>query len=141
MCNNENVRQFKSDKEWFRHKIKEVWVCDVPRPVANVTELNLSKNEITADCPTGDSIKSDDDYFKIKIQTKGESADPTDVMTYFYTVSGGKIIGNGANVIWDLSGVKPGTYTITAGVDNGCGDCGEKKTQEVIIKKSSCPQK
>lgn len=143
LCNNENVRQFKSDKEWFRHKIKEVWVCYLPRPFANVVELNLSKNEITEDCPAGDlsNIKSDDDYFKIQIETKGESSDPTDVLTYNYTVSGGRIIGNGAKVTWDLNGVKPGKYTIIAGVDNGCGVCGETKTQEVIIKEPSCQPK
>jgi len=143
LCNNENVRQVKSDKEWFRNKIKEVWVCYLPRPIANVAEINLSKNEIIADCPTEGSLetKSSDDYFKIKIKTTGESSDPTDVLTYFYTVSGGKIVGNGANVTWDLTGLKPGTYTITAGVDNGCGDCGEKKTEEVIVKEPFCSQK
>jgi hypothetical protein len=31
-----------------------------------------------------------------------------------YTVSAGKIVGEGANVIWDLTGVEPGQYTVTA---------------------------
>ena len=58
-------------------------------------------------------------------------------LLYSYTVSGGKIIGQGQKVIWDLSGVAPGTYTITAGVDDGCGICGETKSMEVIVKE--CP--
>ena len=38
-------------------------------------------------------------------------------MTYYYTVSGGRIIGQGANVLWDFSEEKrSGKYTITASV-------------------------
>ena len=36
-----------------------------------------------------------------------------------------------------MSGVRPGSYTITAGVDDGCGICGETKTQTVEVKE--CP--
>ncbi len=139
LCSNENVRQFKSDKEWFRNKIKEVWICYLPRPFANLTELTLSKNEITAYCITKDSPKGEicSEDAEIEIAAKGESTNPTDVLTYNYTVSGGKIIGTGANVTWDLTGVKPGKYTITAGVDNGCGVCGTTKTE--IVKVKDCP--
>lgn len=48
-------------------------------------------------------------------------------------MTGGKIVGQGPNVIWDLSGVEPGTYTITAGVDDGCGVCGKTKTMEIKV--------
>lgn len=58
-------------------------------------------------------------------------------MIYDYKVSGGKIIGQGANVVWDLSGVKPGTYTITAAVDDGCGLCGKSIIRTVVVKE--CP--
>ena len=34
---------------------------------------------------------------------------------------------------WDLSDVVPGQYTITAGVDDGCGICGKTKTKEVTV--------
>jgi hypothetical protein len=34
--------------------------------------------------------------------------------TQRYIVTAGKIMGEGSDVIWDLSGVKPGTYQITA---------------------------
>jgi len=55
------------------------------------------------------------------------------VLTYNYTVSGGRIVGTGANVQWDLSGATPGTYTITTGVDDGCGVCGKTDTQTITI--------
>jgi hypothetical protein len=57
-----------------------------------------------------------------------------DELIYSYTVSGGKIIGTGAKVVWDLRGVKPGVYTITAAVDDGCGLCGVPKTKSIIVK-------
>jgi hypothetical protein len=141
LCDVESVKKYYESNRWFtdklRYRIKEPWWDQF----ANVTELILSKNEITADCPAQDSseTKRDDDYFKISIETKAESNDPTDVLTYNYLVSGGKIIGQGAkNVIWDLSGVKPGSYSITAGVDNGCGACGATKTVTVVVKEPDC---
>ena len=56
---------------------------------------------------------------------------------YNYTVTGGKINGTGANVIWDLTGVELGGYTITAGTDDGCGVCGETKSQKILVKENS----
>ena len=60
-----------------------------------------------------------------------------DVLTYNYTVSGGRIVGTGAAVQWDLSGLQPGSYTITAGVDDGCGLCGQTRTETVRV--VTCP--
>jgi hypothetical protein len=56
------------------------------------------------------------------------------VLTYNYIVSGGRIIGSGAKVFWDLRAVKPGTYTIMAAVDDGCGFCGKTITKIVTVK-------
>ena len=61
-----------------------------------------------------------------------------DVLTYNYTVSGGRIVGTGANVSWDLSGLCPGTYTIVAGVDDGCGLCGKTQTKTVNVVQCDC---
>lgn len=144
LCNNEKVKKFYSSKKWYRGKLKERWYISHPRPTANIVDLILSKEEITVDCETAvpeNQQKCGNDV-QIVVEAKGESPDPTDVLTYNYTVSGGKIIGTGANVTWDLSNVKPGTYTITAGVDNGCGVCGTTKTETVIVKECpDCKQK
>ena len=102
---------------------------------ANVTNLLLSQNEIIATCPK-DSKSCSDKSRTVEIST--EAVDPeNDVLTYNYTVSGGKIIGTGAKVVWDLSGAAPGTYTITAGVDDSCGVCGQ--TQTKTVKVVECP--
>lgn len=117
-------------------------------PVANVENLILSETEISINKTQS-------------IQVHTIAKDPeNDVLVYSYVVSGGKIVTidgtdtnkisvrtennitfytarnyeDGAKVIWDLSGVKPGTYTITAAVDDGCGFCGKTMTKTVIVK-------
>jgi outer membrane protein OmpA-like peptidoglycan-associated protein len=42
-------------------------------------------------------------------------------LTYSYTASGGTVEGNGPEARWNPSGVNPGSYTITAKVDDGKG--------------------
>lgn len=138
LCNNKKLRKLNSTRDWFRNKTKERRYIPEPMTFADVVELTLSKIEITAICadvlPQSEGCSDD---LKLSVETKPESADPTDVLIYNYMVSGGKIIGTGANVTWDLTGVKPGTYTITAGVDNGCGVCGKTMTKTVVVK--DCP--
>ncbi|HVE58026.1 MAG TPA: hypothetical protein VNB22_14440, partial [Pyrinomonadaceae bacterium] len=130
---------FSSNKEWLINKLRDRPFFYTGRPFANVDELVLSKYEITAYCINEQTSKAEVCALdsEIEIAAKGESSDPTDVLTYNYTVSGGKITGTGTNVTWNLTGVKPGKYTITAGVDNGCGVCGTTKTETVEVK--DCP--
>ena len=101
----------------------------------NVTNVLLNQTEVFATCSINSSSCSDKNQL-IEIST--EAADPEgDVLTYSYALAGGKIIGQGSKVVWDLSGVSPGTYTITVGVDDGCGVCGKTVTKE--IKVIECP--
>ncbi|MBV9242021.1 MAG: hypothetical protein JO314_08430, partial [Acidobacteria bacterium] len=100
---------------------------------ANVDSVTLSQSTITIPCPPGTvSDAGCSDNSSISVST--HATDPeNDVLTYNYTVSGGRVVGSGANVTWDLSGARPGTYTFTAGVDDGCGVCGATKTQTVTV--------
>lgn len=112
----------------------------INRP-ADVTGVVLSDTEIRGGgCPPGQrpvAGQTCDDSTSISVTTT--AVDPeNDVLTYNYTVSGGRIVGTGANVTWDLSGVAPGTYTITAGVDDGCGLCGKTQTQTVTVVACQC---
>ena len=106
---------------------------------ANVTAVTLGSTTITLPCPPGQVSRSGqcpDNNFTTTVSTT--AVDPeNDVLTYSYTVSAGRIVGQGANVTWDLSGVRAGTYTITAGVDDGCGICGQTQTQTITV--VDCP--
>jgi hypothetical protein len=115
---------------------------------ANVTNVTVSEATVWLPCPPetrSTSGKCADD-FSVNVATT--AVDPeNDVLTYNYTVNGGRIVGQGANVTWDLSGARPGTYTITAGVDDGCGICGQTQTRTIEVRECddcvrvcSCPQ-
>lgn len=139
LCDNEKAKKFASDENWFGADELESSV-DESGP-ADVTDLVLSAEEIIADCADKTENKNRSEKVN-KISVKTVAVDPeNDVVTYNYTVSGGKIVGQGANVVWDLTGVQPATYTITAGVDDGCGVCGQTKTQTVVVKECPNPKR
>ena len=110
--------------------------ADIVNQPANVTALTLDKTEVVLPCPAGQTSTSCSDNQSVNVATT--AVDPeNDVLTYQYTVSGGRITGQGANVSWDLTGVRPGTYTITSAVDDGCGFCGTPKTTTINV--VDCP--
>lgn len=117
-----------NDLVQFENRIDDIantdqWTSEFGWGVGSVVDLLLSDNELAY-------LSSNK-----QIRVKTVAADPeNDVLTYNYTVSGGKIIGIGAEVIWDLSNALIGRYTITAGVDDGCGICGATKTKTVTAK-------
>lgn len=106
----------------------------------DVTAVELSKNVVTLPCPPGFRPKEGQTGCgEQTVDIRTTAVDPeNDVLTYNYTVSGGRIVGQGANVTWDLSGVRPGTYTVTVGVDDGCGVCGKTMTKTIEVKECDC---
>ena len=99
----------------------------------NVTDLVLDKTEIRlADMPLAESSGDVSAAMLINVATNAHDAE-NDVLDYYYVVSAGRIVGSGSNVQWDLSGVGPGTYTITAKVDDSCGVCGSTKTKLIKV--------
>ncbi len=115
-------------------------LVDIENKFANVTALTLSESTINLPCDPGSVPRPGTtckDGSTVSVTTT--AVDPeNDVLTYNYTVSGGRIVGTGANVTWDLSGLSEGTYTITAGVDDGCGLCGKTETRTVTVAKCDC---
>jgi hypothetical protein len=109
---------------------------------AFVVDMNLDRVEVLQNCGNGAS-----DAQRIRVSTTIDNR-YADVLTYHYAVSGGRVVdasanedkkrfwfpeGKGETAIWDLSDAEPGTYTITAGVDDGCGICGKTVTKEVSV--------
>ena len=112
----------------------------VPNRFADVTNILLSETRVTIPCAEGtraaEGANCTDD---MSVNVTTTAVDPeNDVLTYTYTVSGGRIVGQGANVQWDLTGAAPGTYTIVAGVDDGCGVCGKTQTTSIIVENCNC---
>lgn len=122
-----------------RRDKRQAEIVNIP---ANVTALALGRTTITLPCPAGLVPRAGQtcgDDVTTTVATTAVDAE-NDVLTYNYTVSGGRIVGQGANVSWDLTGVRPGTYTITAGVDDGCGLCGQTQTQTITVVECACEQ-
>ncbi|MEO7540082.1 MAG: hypothetical protein ABIV21_08635, partial [Pyrinomonadaceae bacterium] len=105
---------------------------------ASVNSVTISDTNITLPCPPGFRSTSGACNDSRTVSVTTSASDPeNDVLTYNYTVSGGRIVGTGANVQWDLGTATPGTYTITTGVDDGCGVCGKTDTQTITV--AECP--
>lgn len=101
-------------------------------------KIELNRKEIIIPCEPGYlPMKGTvcDDAKSITVRTI-VSSPRNDKLSYKYKISGGQIIGKGEAVIWDLSNARPGTYTITAVVDDG-GKTNE--ITETIIVNNCCP--
>ncbi len=85
-------------------------------PVVNSFTANPSAVVV---CPT-DASRAVPANSQVQLTTNASDPDG-DTLLYTYSVTGGRIVGEGPNVSWDLSGVQPGTYTSTVEVDDGCG--------------------
>ena len=118
LCKNESTRKFFLSNKWRRYPEEKHAIVDF-NSFAHVTDLSLT------------AIENEERKFRVRVSAKDAE---NDVLTYVYGVSGGTILGSGADVVWDLSSAAPGTYTITAGVDDGCGICGKTQTKSVTIK-------
>jgi hypothetical protein len=113
---------FYKRKGWFSSSRPYDYGCVLVNQFANVEGLDLDATELEATAINTVSVVT-------------TARDPEgDVLTYNYQVSGGCVSGTGARVVWDLAGVAPGTYTITAGVDDGAGIVGRTVTRTVRVK-------
>lgn len=107
----------------------------------DVVEITLSTESLRLRCTPGSLPQPDSKLpsASMVVDVAVTAQDPeSDVLKYYYTISGGRIVGTGTNVKWDLTGVYPGSYTITAGVDDGCGICGKTQTKTVTVSESDC---
>jgi len=69
-----------------------------------------------------------------EVNLKAIACDPDgDSVLYTYTATGGRISGDGESALWNLSGVtRPGTYTVSVEVDDGCGCISFDSTQVTL---------
>jgi hypothetical protein len=107
----------------------------LPNQPPVISSFAASAPMITMPCPPGShsSAGSCPATANTTVGLTTTASDPDgDTLLYSYTVTGGRITGEGANVSWDLSGAGPGTYTASVDVDDGCG-CITSSTTTVTI--------
>ncbi len=124
------TKKVQTTRKRFKKKNDKASFCDLYPSVAG---LFVNQAEITVNCPQTKNSVNDSCQNGSPLINVAAVAPDQGFNEYIYTVSVGKIIGKGANVQWDLSGVAPRIYTITAGVDAGQGVLGQTKTQTVKI--------
>lgn len=95
--------------------------------------LAASTANVALPCGPGEQSETCPQTAPAPVQLTTTASDPDgDTLLYSYTVTGGTITGEGANVTWDLSRVTPGKYSATVEVDDGCG-CITSSTTEVNV--------
>jgi hypothetical protein len=83
-------------------------------------ELKASVDKITLSCKGGETPTVCSTDAKVQLKSIASDADG-DTLLYTYSVTGGRMSGDGSEVAWDLSGVEAGIYNISVEVDDGCG--------------------
>jgi len=119
-------------------KNKSAFVKPIPTPLPEIEKFELDRNKIFLPCEPGLKPREKcDDTGTIKVEVS--AANPRNgTLAYHYTVSGGRIVGKGAGVSWDLRGVRPGTYTITVGLGDDSEVYQETQTKTVQVKECNC---
>jgi hypothetical protein len=73
-----------------------------------------SETQVVTLCPEAESMENP----RVRLRAEGFSPDGNR-LRYRWNVSGGRLEGDGENVVWDLTGVQPGVYTVNATVESG----------------------
>jgi len=110
------------------------------KTLAKIEKIELDRTELFISCPPGRTLKDgtvcdDNKLILVKVSVTPEN----DATVFYYTISGGRIIGKGANVSWDLSGVRAGTYTITVGIGEDSEVYEGIQTKTITVKECDCP--
>jgi hypothetical protein len=115
----------------------------IKTPKIDVESISFDKNVALLGCPPSDFLPKEgslctDEKPLIKVTTQISETDGKD-LSYHYFASGGKIIGQGRNIVWDLSWAKPGNYTITVAVSKDFVILGKTLTKTIELAECSCP--
>lgn len=104
-----------------------------PTPVksSEAEEISLDKNIVCIPCPPGYRPREGADCDTNMRITVSSAKPENKMLEYEYTISGGRIIGEGAKVIWDMTGAKPGTYQIRIDIEEKLRN--EKRSETKII--------
>lgn len=129
-----------STTEAFKNQFVFVNPTVTPTPSAEIEKIELDRKKVFIPCRPGMRPREENCGDNASIKVKVSVKNPRNVaLLYEYTVSGGRIIGQGANVIWDLAGVQPGYYTITVGINDSSGVRTITKTESVSVAECDCP--
>ena len=106
-------------------------------PTVTLTAAS-SRVVLAAECTTGQQPNPACTPTAGTVQLSAQATDPDgDTLLYTYSTTGGTVTGDGPNATLDLTGVQPGTYTVTVEVDDGCG-CVAFTSTTVTVERCDC---
>ncbi len=91
-------------------------VTPTPDSSSDSVSIELDRDITSRPCPPGYKCRGNCDDNMSIVVTISDAKSENNLLDYNYTVSGGRIVGEGSKVNWDLTGAAPGTYKITVGV-------------------------
>jgi hypothetical protein len=122
---------------WIGHRNART----VPPPPNQPPTVSLSASSAssTLPCPAGTSSTTCSPSASQSVDLTASAADPdNDTLLYTWSVTGGKLTGEGRSVSWDLSGANPGTYTASVEVNDGNGHTATSSTTVTIAVCANC---
>lgn len=103
-----------------------------------IKSLITSSATITIPCPRW--VEGSYSVGKLRLGVATEASDPDgDSLSYQYFVTGGQIIGKGAKVDWDLTGVKSGAYEVKVQVSDPHGAIVSESSGVSVLSPIHCP--
>lgn len=124
-------------RRWLGREDKEESLNTLPV----VDSVTVSRDTITFSCApgthsgSGGCAATPDTTVTLTASASDKDEDP---LSYNFDPSRGRIVGEGASVIWDLSGVEPGTYGVTVEAKDGCGFSKAVKRSVTIASCGDC---
>ena len=111
----------------------------VPPNQPPVVSVSSSSSSITLPCPEGTSSATCTPSSSREVTLTADSRDPdNDTLLHTWTVTGGRISGEGRTVTWDLSGANPGTYTASVEVNDGNQHTANATTTVTVANCTDC---
>lgn len=106
-----------------------------------VTSFKASDQTLTLPCPPGpqSSLMNCPVKAKTDVRLKTVASDHDNaVLSYTYTVTAGRITGEGSEVGWDLGGVSPGAYVASVTIADDCAPIEPQSTTVTIANCVDC---
>jgi hypothetical protein len=122
---------------WAGHRNPRIVpVINQPPTLVSVTASTAS---FTLPCPPGTSSPTCTPSSNQTLDLTAAATDPdNDTLLFTWSVTGGKLTGEGRTVSWDLSGVQAGTYTATVDVNDGNAHTANGSTTVTIAACTGC---
>ncbi len=130
--------RFNSNESTHKSYALNVMPMATPPIQSETDKLILDKNEFYLPCPPAYRCIGGRgcDYNMTIAVSAGKSQNKQ--LNYEYTVSGGRIIGEGAKVTWDMTGAEPGTYQIRVDIEDKSKGQKRAESETITVKNHNC---